>query len=176
MIVGPLVLCAAWLAAAERVALVIGNGAYTATTRLENPPNNASDMVATLRRVGFEVVEVLDGDRRGMMAAIREFGDRAAGAETALFYCAGHGLQVGDTNYMLPVSVAQEGTAVTTLREKLVKIGAEVLSHAGSGRSMPPAGTPCPCAITALSVGRNQSRFNMAAIHSWPRPCRLTGS
>lgn len=90
--------------AAKRVALVIGNGAYTATTRLENPPNDAADMAATLRRLGFEVVEVLDGDWRHMMAAIREFGDRAAGAEAALFYYAGHGLQVGDTNYMLPIS------------------------------------------------------------------------
>ena len=90
--------------AAKRVALVIGNGAYTATTRLENPRNDAADMAATLRQLGFEVVEVLDGDWRGMMAAIREFGDRAAGAEAALFYYAGHGLQVGDTNYMLPIA------------------------------------------------------------------------
>ena len=90
--------------AAKRVALVIGNGAYTATTRLENPPNDAADMAAILRRIGFEVVEVADGDWRGMMAAIREFGERSAGAEAALFYYAGHGLQVGDTNYMLPVS------------------------------------------------------------------------
>ena len=90
--------------AEKRVALVIGNGAYTATTRLENPPNDAADMAATLRRLGFEVVEVVDGDWRGMMAAIRAFGDRSTGAEAALFYYAGHGLQVGDTNYMLPVS------------------------------------------------------------------------
>ncbi len=90
--------------AAKRVALVIGNGAYTATTRLANPPNDAADMAAALRRLGFEVVEVLDGDWRHMMAAIREFGDRSAGAEAALFYYAGHGLQVGDTNYMLPIS------------------------------------------------------------------------
>ena len=83
--------------AAKRVALVIGNGAYTATTRLANPPNDAADMAAALRRLGFEVVEVLDGDWRHMMAAIREFGDRSAGAEAALFYYAGHGLQVGDT-------------------------------------------------------------------------------
>ena len=65
--------------AAKRVALVIGNGAYTATTRLANPPNDAADMAAALRRLGFEVVEVLDGDWRHMMAAIREFGDRSAG-------------------------------------------------------------------------------------------------
>jgi uncharacterized caspase-like protein len=56
--------------------------------------------------VGSGVVEVLDRDRRSMMAAIHEFGDRAAGAETVLFYYAGHGLQVSDTNYILPVSVA----------------------------------------------------------------------
>jgi hypothetical protein len=92
--------------AAERVALVIGNGAYTATTRLANPPNDAADMAAALTNLGFEVVAVVDGDLAAMTAAIRRFGKLSAGADVALFYYAGHGIQVGETNYMLPVGAA----------------------------------------------------------------------
>ncbi len=90
--------------AEKRVALVIGNGAYQATTRLANPPSDAADMAKALAKIGFEVVEVVDGDLAAMTAAIRHFGKVSAGADVALFYYAGHGLQVGSTNYMLPVS------------------------------------------------------------------------
>lgn len=90
--------------AEKRVALVIGNGAYEATTRLANPPSDAADMAAALAKLGFEVVAVVDGDRAAMTAAIRRFGKMSAGADVALFYYAGHGIQVGSTNYMLPVS------------------------------------------------------------------------
>ena len=95
--------------AEKRVALVIGNGAYEATTRLANPPSDAADMAAALAKLGFEVVAVVDGDRAVMTAAIRRFGKMSAGADVALFYYAGHGIQVGSTNYMLPVSAELAG-------------------------------------------------------------------
>jgi uncharacterized caspase-like protein len=120
--------------AAKRVALVIGNGAYTATTRLENPPNDAADTAATLRRLDFEVLEVVDGDLRAMMAAIREFGERSTGADVALFYYAGHGLQVGDINYMRPVSAHL--TKEQDLEFEAVEVGLPVRLMNRSGAKM----------------------------------------
>jgi uncharacterized caspase-like protein len=90
--------------AEKRVALVIGNGAYEATTRLANPASDAADMAKMLGGLGFEVIEVVDGDLGAMTAAIRRFGKVSVGADVALFYYAGHGIQVGNTNYMLPTS------------------------------------------------------------------------
>jgi hypothetical protein len=88
--------------AAERVALVLGNGAYAHATQLPNPPNDAADMARALRDIGFDVVDGTDLDRRGMEERIRAFGDRLGGAKVALFFYAGHGMQVGGKNYLVP--------------------------------------------------------------------------
>lgn len=87
----------------ERVALVIGNGAYQHATKLKNPANDAADMARALREIGFEVTEGHDLDRRGIEAQIRAFSDRLDGAKVALFFYAGHGLQVDGRNYLVPV-------------------------------------------------------------------------
>ena len=94
---------AAQAAADKRVALVIGNSAYQHTTVLRNPRNDAEDMVASLKRLSFEVIEGLDLDKRAMERTIRQFGLKVAGAEIALFFYAGHGLQVSGQNYLLPI-------------------------------------------------------------------------
>ena len=88
--------------AAERVALVLGNGSYAHATRLPNPPNDAADMAKALRDIGFDVVDGADLDRRGMEERIRAFGDRLGDAKVALFFYAGHGMQVGGKNYLIP--------------------------------------------------------------------------
>jgi hypothetical protein len=88
--------------AEKRVALVIGNAAYQNTTPLTNPSNDAADVAALLRRLEFEVVEGRDLDKRSMERLIRTFGTKLAGADVALFYYAGHGLQVGGQNFMVP--------------------------------------------------------------------------
>jgi len=89
--------------AETRLALVVGNGAYQATTALANPSNDARDISAALKAVGFEVIEAIDADKRGMDQALRTFADRLAKADVALFFYAGHGLQVGLQNYLVPV-------------------------------------------------------------------------
>ena len=92
--------------AERRVALVIGNAAYATIPALTNPANDAALMAATLGDVGFEVVTAPDADRDEMAAAIREFGKRlrAAGPDAVgLFYYAGHGVQAGGINYLIPV-------------------------------------------------------------------------
>ncbi|MEP7213470.1 MAG: caspase family protein [Acidobacteriota bacterium] len=89
--------------AASRTALVIGNGTYS-DAPLKNPPNDATDIAAALRLMGFEVMAYTNLDQTGMKRAIREFGTklRAKGG-VGLFYYAGHGVQVKGTNYLIPV-------------------------------------------------------------------------
>lgn len=90
------------LAAADRVALVIGNGGYD-TARLPNPPNDAVLVAGSLKQAGFKVIQKTDLGREGMRAAVREFSDALAKGDTALFYYAGHGAQVKGENYLIPV-------------------------------------------------------------------------
>lgn len=88
--------------AGKRVALVIGNGGY-ASSPLHNPVNDAKDVASALRGLGFGVILKTDADKRVMVDAVSAFGGQAQGAEVALFYYAGHGLQVGGLNYLVPV-------------------------------------------------------------------------
>jgi hypothetical protein len=94
---------AAQAASDRRIALVIGNSAYQHTTILQNPRNDASDLAVALQRLGFEVMQGIDLDKRAMERTIREFGVKLSGADVALFLYAGHGLQVSGQNYLLPV-------------------------------------------------------------------------
>ena len=88
--------------AQERIALVIGNSSYEFAGALPNPRNDAAAIGAALEDVGFEVTISTDLDQRQMQAAFRDFGLRAETAEVAVVYFAGHGIQVADSNYLLP--------------------------------------------------------------------------
>ena len=92
--------------AEKRVALVIGNGNYTYAGTLANPVNDASDMAAALKAVGFKVVSGYDLQKAALEKKIREFASTLAGADTGVFFYAGHGLQVAGTNYIVPVDAA----------------------------------------------------------------------
>ncbi len=87
----------------RRVALVIGNGAYGNMPKLANPPRDATLIAEKLRSVGFEVDLAVDDDQINLQQRVKAFGLRARGASAALFYYAGHGLQAGGSNYLLPV-------------------------------------------------------------------------
>ncbi len=89
--------------AAEKVALVIGNGGYQRLAPLKNPVNDAADVAASLGRLGFDVVRVTDGSYRQMMEAIESFRKKLSGAEAGMFFYAGHGVQSGGVNYLIPV-------------------------------------------------------------------------
>ena len=89
---------------AQRVALVIGNSGYRHVERLANPGNDARAIATALRPLGFQVELLVDGDRAAMEGAIRRFGSRAEGAEAALFFYAGHAIEVGGQNMLAPVS------------------------------------------------------------------------
>src|ERR1700756_5730408 len=87
----------------KRVAFVVGNGAYKNVAQLPNPPIDAKAMAATLRNVGFEVVEGTNLTRDKMTEKLLDFGKRAQGADIAVFFYAGHGIAISGTNYLLPV-------------------------------------------------------------------------
>ncbi|UVO40239.1 caspase family protein [Bradyrhizobium arachidis] len=87
----------------RRVAFVVGNGAYKNVAQLPNPPIDARAMAATLRNVGFEVIEGSNLTRDQMTEKLLDFGHKAQGSDVAVFYYAGHGIAVGGTNYLLPV-------------------------------------------------------------------------
>lgn len=87
----------------RRVALVVGNTAYVALPQLRNPANDAAALANALAKIDFEVVSVSDASRDSLVAAANRFGELSRGAEVAIFYFAGHGVQVAGTNYLLPV-------------------------------------------------------------------------
>lgn len=95
----------AGLSAAERYALVIGNSNYTAISPLRNPANDAEDIAGTLRSIGFEADVLLDADLRSMREAVRSLGDRLTVNKDSvgLFFYAGHGVQSGGENYLIPL-------------------------------------------------------------------------
>ena len=87
----------------KRVAFVVGNGTYKNVAQLPNPPIDAKAMAATLRNVGFDVVEGTNLTRDTMTERLLEFGKKAQGADVAVFFYAGHGIAISGTNYLLPV-------------------------------------------------------------------------
>ncbi len=88
----------------NRIALVIGNSAYRHNSPLANPRADAETLAATLRRIGFKSVELkLDLGREQLVEALRKFAGDAAQADWAIVYFAGHGLQIGGINYLIPV-------------------------------------------------------------------------
>lgn len=89
-------------AAQTRTALIIGNGAYTAAPPLKNPPNDARDMAATLKALGFDVTTGINVGQRDMKRLIREFGQKLKAGGSGLFYFAGHGVQSKGRNYLIP--------------------------------------------------------------------------
>jgi hypothetical protein len=94
--------------AEKRVALVIGNAAYVKSSVLANPANDAAEMAKALAESGFEVIAGLDLDKRSFDMKVRDFARALHDADVALFYYAGHALQVGGRNYLVPVDASME--------------------------------------------------------------------
>jgi uncharacterized caspase-like protein len=88
----------------RRVALLIGNSSYQ-DAPLKNPVNDADAMARILREAGFDVILHKNVDRRKMILAIKEFGQKLKKNDVGLFYYAGHGVQVDSANFLLPVDL-----------------------------------------------------------------------
>jgi formylglycine-generating enzyme required for sulfatase activity len=95
----------------KRVALVVGNGKYQKTSWLANPPNDAEKMVASLGRLGFNVLDGTNLEYASFAGRVRDFGRALREAHVALFFYAGHGLQVLGENYVVPVDASLEHEA-----------------------------------------------------------------
>ena len=98
--------------AGKRVALVIGNSSYQNIAALSNPANDATAITEMFKKASFDVVEPRrDLKYMEMRRALRDFADKARGADIAVIYFAGHGLEVDGTNYVVPVDAVLERDA-----------------------------------------------------------------
>ena len=93
----------------RRVALVVGNSHYSnASLFLANPKNDAEDVAAALRAVGFEVLQAVDANKRELDLNMAKFARLATDADAALFYYAGHAVQYQGRNYLMPTDAEVE--------------------------------------------------------------------
>jgi hypothetical protein len=94
--------------AERRVALVVGNSAYTHAAALRNPRNDARDIAETLKRLDFDVLVGLDLDQQNFATIIQKFVRMLDDADVALFFYAGHGLQINGKNYLVSTNAKLE--------------------------------------------------------------------
>jgi tetratricopeptide (TPR) repeat protein len=155
----------------RRVALVIGNSSYKNVPALPNPQHDAEAIAASLRAIGFEkVVLVNDATRAAMLDALHAFGDEVDSSDWAMVYYAGHGVEFGGMNYLIPVDA-------TLAADRNVQFGAvsldEVMAAVGHAKklkivlldacrdnpfSVRPALTPVSLAEPASATTRPVSR------------------
>lgn len=118
----------------RRVALVIGNDAYKHVPPLEKAGNDARAMGRALQQAGFETRTVLDANRSQMNKAINQFADDIAGGGIGVFFFAGHGVQVNNQNFLIPIDlqdiqreadVADQGVSLQGLQDKLAEVRAK---------------------------------------------------
>ncbi len=96
---------------ANRKALVIGNDTYKSVTKLLNAREDAKAIASNLIAVGYKVTLQLDLNEKEMKAALRTFSSQVQGGDEVMFFFAGHGVQVGSTNYLLPTDIGGESEA-----------------------------------------------------------------
>ncbi len=116
MVAGALALVLALVqpaAAGARMALVIGNADYVHGGKLTNPTHDAALIAQALQSVGFEVTSRTNLDREALEATLKTFARDSAGADTAVVYFSGHGMEIGGTNYLIPIdAVLEDDTAI----------------------------------------------------------------
>ena len=114
--------------AERRAALVIGNNDYQNITKLEKAVNDANSVAAELKKVGFEVQLLNNAGQKKMNQAINDFVQKVSGGGVGVFFFAGHGLQINNQNFLVPVDmdnprdpadVADQAVSVPVLQDKL---------------------------------------------------------
>jgi len=118
----------------EKFALVIGNGNYANIAKLNNPPNDANDMAATLQALGFTVEKVINGSLDQMESAVVRLENRLSMSKGSygFFFYAGHGVQSNGENYLLPVDANIPGEAFLRQRAVSVQSVLSELNDAGN--------------------------------------------
>jgi WD40 repeat protein len=125
--------------AERRVALVIGNSNYKNVTPLSNSGDDAKMMADTLRNVGFDLIHdraLLDLDKTEFETAIQEFSRSAQGADIAIFYFAGYGVQIRGSNYLLPVNADPTREADVPLQTVNANLLLRLIEDAGTKLSL----------------------------------------
>ena len=118
-----------------RVALVIGNSAYTSAPALLNPSNDAQAMGNALRKIGFTVIELRDGSKAQMAEGIVKVRDALKGKQgVGMLYYAGHGLQMDARNYMVPVNAKMSKAA--DVPGQTVDVGSVIDAFKAAGNRM----------------------------------------
>jgi uncharacterized caspase-like protein/tetratricopeptide (TPR) repeat protein len=100
--------------ASGRIALIIGNADYAAPNQLANPANDAEDVAGELRKLDFKVTVAKNLKASDQANVLREFIGELSGADVALFYYAGHAMQIDGKNYLIPVDAQLQKLADVT--------------------------------------------------------------
>ncbi|HPL72023.1 MAG TPA: caspase family protein, partial [Rectinema sp.] len=118
----------------KRVALVLGNGDYQATTKLINPVNDAADIGEMLAGLGFDVEVRIDADLDTMEKAVLRFGNKLAGSTDSVgfFYYAGHGVQSNGENYLIPVDARLSAESMLRTRAIPLQFVLDSIGEAGN--------------------------------------------
>ncbi|GHV74352.1 hypothetical protein AGMMS49940_16540 [Spirochaetia bacterium] len=120
----------------KKKALVIGNSNYQHLTRLSNPSNDAKDITTVLQAANYTVFSVFDGDLKTMEAQISNFNKSITSGDTVLVFYAGHGVQNGGENYLLPID--QDIRTNAELRRKAFSLQeiSDNLEHSPAAKSI----------------------------------------
>ena len=153
--------------AAKRVALVIGNSAYEHATPLRNSKADANAMAALLRRLEFDVVLGTDLRHRDFADAVNAFSEKLYGADVALLFYAGHGLQVHGQNYLAPIDarlkheagLAFEAVSLSTIQALMERRNRTSLVFLDACRDNP----------LARTLARNMGTRSAAVGRGWAR-------
>lgn len=148
--------------AGKRVALVLGNGSYTKLGKLKNPGNDAADIGNNLEKLGFDTETLVDSTLGDMMEAIERFGKRLSGTEVGFFFYAGHGVQAGGTNYLIPVEADVQGEFQLKYKALVADFILETMNASG-----------CPLNIIVLDACRDNP---FSAFRSSARGLAVVGS
>ncbi|MGJ5072760.1 caspase family protein [Bradyrhizobium oligotrophicum] len=180
----------------QRMALVIGNGAYAHVQPLPNPPRDARAIARSLRDIGFTVTEGIDLDRAAMQAKTRDFLREATRAQVAVVFYAGHGVQIDGRNYLLPTDIAPSAgsdvvTAMVDMDQILAGLDDQVRTNilildacrnnpfappetasAGPGRGLSATGLAAP---SSLGAGATSGAGTLIAFATAPGKVALDG-
>jgi hypothetical protein len=120
--------------AGPRFALVIGNGAYQGQSALKNPVNDATDVAAAFKRLGYSVDLLINADQAAMETASARLTDNLSANPQSLgvFYYAGHGIQSQGVNYLIPVGANIPAEAFLKTKALSAQTVLDLMQNAGN--------------------------------------------
>jgi uncharacterized caspase-like protein len=151
--------------ARERVALVVGNSSYRNAPLLPNPRNDASDVGDAFQRLGFSVTRVADATFNDLQSTLRGFAQAARDADMAVVYFAGHGAEVGGTNWLIPTDATIRSAGDIEQEAISLDLVMRVVGDARFGMIILDACRENPFATMAQKVGtRGLARAGLAPV------------